>query len=72
MGRPAQIALSEADQAYLQDFIRTGTRAVRAITRVRLLLMSASPEPMSVIVATLGVCMATVQNVRTWYGQRGV
>jgi hypothetical protein len=70
--RPAQIALSEAEQAYLQDFIRTGARSARAITRARILLMSAMPKPMAVIAATLGVCPATVQNVRTRYRQGGV
>ncbi|WP_029214730.1 helix-turn-helix domain-containing protein [Kallotenue papyrolyticum] len=70
--RPAQLALTEAEQAYLQQFIRTGTRSARAITRARILLMSALPEPMSVIAATLGVCVATVQNVRTRYRQGGI
>lgn len=70
--RPAQLALTEAEQAYLQDFIRTGTRSARAITRARILLMSAIPEPMSVIAATLGVCPATVHNVRTRYRHGGV
>lgn len=73
MGRqPAQLVLSEVEQAYLQDFIRTGTRSARAITRARILLMSAIPEPMAVIAITLGVCPATVQNVRTRYRLGGL
>lgn len=70
--RPAQLALSEAEQAYLEDFIRSGTRSARAITRARILLMSGVPEPMAVIAATLGVCPATVQNVRTRYRTGGL
>ena len=70
--RPTHLALSEAEQAYLQAFIRTGTRSARAMTRAHILLMSAIPEPMAVIAATLGVCAATVHNVRTRYRTGGL
>jgi putative transposase len=70
--RSAQLALSEVEQAYLQDFIRTGTRSARALTRARSLLMSAIPQPMAVIAATLAVCPATVQNVRPRYRWGGL
>ncbi len=70
--RPLQLALTADEQAYLQDFIRTGTHAARAITRARILLMSAMPESIATIAATLGVCPATVQKVRTRYRSGGV
>jgi transposase len=64
--------LSEAEQAFLHDFIRTGTHSARAIIRARILLMSATPQPMAAIAATVGVCSATVQKVRTRYRQHGL
>lgn len=70
--RPTQLMLSEAEQAFLHDFIRTGTHSARAIIRARILLMSATPQPMAAIAATVGVCPATVQKVRTRYRQDGL
>lgn len=70
--RPAHLPVPEADQAYLQHFIRTGTRSARALTQARILHMSAIPEPIATIATTLGVCPATVQNVRRRYRQGGL
>ena len=70
--RPVQIALTDQESTYLYDFVRTGTHSARSIIRARILLMSAIPEPISVIAETLDVCAATVQNVRTRYRTGGL
>ncbi len=73
MGRPAVgLDISDADQTALQEFVRTGTRSARAITRARILLLSAAHQPIASIASTLDVCPATVQNVRQRYRQGGI
>ena len=73
MGRPAVgLDLSEADRAALQEFVRTGTRSARSLTRARILLLSAERLPIATIASTLDVCQATVQNVRRRYHQGGL
>ncbi len=70
--RPAQVLLTETEQTELQAFVRTGTASARAITRARILLLSAVPHPIASIATMLGVCPATVQNVRTRYRTGGL
>ncbi len=73
MGRPAVgLDLSDADRTALQEFVRTGTKAARALTRARILLLSAERQPIATIAATLAVCRATVQNVRQRYRAGGL
>lgn len=70
--RPTRIDLTEEELSFLQEFVRTGIHSARSIIRARILLMSALPEPMSVIAEALEVCPATVQNVRTRYRKGGL
>ena len=70
--RPAHSALTDEESTYLHDFVRTGTHSARSIIRARILLMSAIPEPISVIAQTLNVCAATLQNLRTRYRTGGL
>ena len=73
MGRPAVgLDISDADQIALQAFVRTGTRSARAMTRARILLLSATHQPIASIASTLDVCPATVQNVRGRYRHGGL
>ncbi len=70
--RPLRLDLTATDHAFLQQFVRTGTKSARAITRAHILLLSAEPQPISVIASRLNVCAATVQNVRTRYRTHGL
>jgi putative transposase len=73
MGRPAVgLAISDADRAALQEYVRTGTKSARSLTRARILLLSVERQPIATIAKTLDVCPATVQNVRRRYRNAGL
>lgn len=56
----------------LQEFVRTGTKSARSLTRARVLLLSGEHQSIASIANTLGVCTATVQNVRRRYREGGL
>lgn len=70
--RPLRLDLTTTNHAFLQQFVRTGTKSARAMTRARILLLSAEPQPISVIASRLNVGPATVQQVRTRYRTGGL
>lgn len=73
MGRPAVgLAISDGDRATLHQFVRTGTKSARALTRARILLLSAERQSIASIARTLNVCAATVVNVRRRYRDGGL
>lgn len=73
MGRPAVgLAISDADRTTLQQFVRTGTKSARSLTRARILLLSAERQSIATIASTLNVCPATVVNVRRRYRAGGL
>lgn len=73
MGRPAVgLDISDANRAALHEFVRTGTKFARSVTRARILLLSAVRQSIASIATTLNVCPVTVQNVRRRYRQGGL
>ncbi|HYN87844.1 MAG TPA: helix-turn-helix domain-containing protein [Ardenticatenaceae bacterium] len=73
MGRPAAgLEINETDRKVLQEFVRTGTKSARSLTRARILLLSGEHQSIASIANMLGVCPATVQNVRRRYREGGL
>ena len=73
MGRPAVgLELSDTERTTLHEFVRTGTKSARSLTRARILLLSAERHPIASIATMLNVCPATVQNVRRRYRDGGL
>ena len=73
MGRPAVgLEISDADCAALHEFVRTGITSARALTRARILLLSAARQAIATIATTLNVCVATVLHVRRRYRDGGL
>ena len=73
MGRPAVgLELSDTERTTLHEFVRTGTKSARSLTRGRILLLSAERHPIASIATMLNVCAATVVNVRRRYRDGGL
>ena len=73
MGRPAVgLEISDTDRTTLHEFVRTGTKSARSLTRARILLLSAERHPIASIATMLNVCAATVVNARRRYRDGGL
>jgi transposase len=66
------IQLSHDEVQQLQQFIMTGIHAARAIIRARILLLAHSGHSDPAIAEEVGVCLATVFNIRRRYCQEGL
>ena len=70
-----RIQLKKRERCRLEKIVRSGQHNARQITRCRILLLAdrnAKGQPDSAIVNALGVCLATVRNVRRRFCQDGV
>jgi putative transposase len=70
--QPPQLILTASDRTYLQAYISTGTRSARAIKRAQVLLHSEAGMSVREISQRVGVCPATIYNLRHRYAAEGV
>jgi len=68
------VHLSDHQRVKLQGIIRSGKHKARKITRCRILLLADGPNGKTdeEISDVLGVCLATIFNVRRRYSQEGL
>ena len=68
------VKLSERERVRLQKIIRSGKHKTRKITRCRILLLADGPNGKTdeEISDALGVCLATIFNIRRRYSQEGL
>jgi len=68
------VQLSDHQRVKLQGIIRSGKHKARKITRCRILLLADGPNGKTdeEISDALGVCLATIFNIRRRYSQEGL
>jgi transposase len=62
-----EVVLTVAERDVLEKFVRHGKKSARAITRARILLLSAEGRPAKALATMLGVSRGTIYNVRKQY-----
>jgi transposase len=69
-----RVTLSTQERQYLQKIVASGTDRARKITRCRVLLLAdaAKGKTDEEISDALGVCLATIFNIRRRYHQKGL
>jgi putative transposase len=69
-----RVKLSTQERQYLQTIVTSGTEKARTITRCRVLLLAdeAKGKTDEEISDALGVCLATIFNIRRRYHQKGL
>jgi transposase len=69
-----RVTLSKHERQYLQKIVESGTDRARKITRCRVLLLAdaAKGKTDEEISDALGVCLATIFNIRRRYHHRGL
>jgi transposase len=69
-----RVTLSTQERQYLQKIVESGTDRARKITRCRVLLLAdaAKGKTDEEISDALGVCLATIFNIRRRYHQKGL
>ena len=73
MGRKVNsLVLSSADEQTLQTLTTQGIHPVRQVKRAQVLLALATGVSGYVVAAQLGLCVQTVYQVATRYGQQGL
>jgi len=71
-GKKYHILLTDEEKKFLKKYIRTGKYTVRNVTRARILLLSSEGRKDSEITENLGICPATVCNVRRRFAENGL
>jgi transposase len=66
------VKLSEHQRQYLQKIVESGTDKARKITRCRILLLAGKGKTDREISDALGVCLATIFNIRRRYHKGGL
>jgi len=66
------VSLTEEENAYLFSYITTGIRSARSIKRAQILLLANRHKSDPQIATQLGVCRATVYNIRRRYCTEGL
>ena len=66
------VSLTQQENDYLHSYITTGVHAARAIKRSQILLLANRNKSDPQIAAQLGVCKATVYNIRRQYCTEGL
>jgi len=67
-----RIKLKKRQLAYLENFIKTGNKSARAITRANILRLSHEGKTEEEIAKMLAVCRATVCNIKSRYRLEGL
>jgi transposase len=65
-----EVLLTAAERDALEKFVHHGKKSARAITRARILLLSAEGRPAKALATTLGISRGTIYNVRKQYKQK--
>ncbi|GBC61131.1 transposase [Desulfonema ishimotonii] len=71
-GKKYNISLTDDEREFLKKYIRTGKHTARNITRARILLLSSEGKTNAEIVKSLGICPATVSNIRKRFTESGL
>jgi transposase len=66
------VSLSDEDRQKLESYINTGVHSARSINRARILLLADEGKSDPQIALQVGVCKATVFNIRCRYCAEGV
>jgi transposase len=67
-----RIRLSDEEVKYLRGFVKKGRRSARELTRARVLLLVDQGRTETEIKDVLGICRATVSNVKRRYREEGL
>lgn len=67
-----RIILSDREVEYLQAFVKKGRKSARELTRARILLQVNGGRTETGINEVLGICRATVSNVKKSYREEGL
>ncbi len=67
-----RIILSDKEVEYLQAFVKKGRKSARELTRARILLLVNGGRTEIGIREVLGICRATVSNVKKNYREEGL
>lgn len=66
------VSLTQEENAYLFSYITTGVHSARSIKRAQILLLASRRRSDPQIAEQLGVCRATVYNIRRRYCTEGL
>lgn len=66
------VSLSDEERQKLQSYVNTGTHPARSIKRARILLLADEGQSDPAIAEQVGVCKATVFNIRRRYYREGI
>lgn len=66
------VSLTEKERQKLQAYVNTGTHSARSIKRARILLFAHNGDSDPAIAQQVGVCTATVFNIRRRYCTTGL
>ena len=66
------VSLTQEENAYLFSYVTTGVHSARSIKRAQMLLLANRQNSDPQIAAQLGVCQATVYNIRRRYCTEGL
>ena len=67
-----RIKLPEKEVKYLVEFTRKGRRNSRELTRARVLLLTHEGKTENMIKDVLGICRATICNIKRRYREEGL
>lgn len=67
-----RIRLNEEEVEYLRVFVKKGRKSTRELTRARILLLVDEERTETEIKDILGICRATVSNVKKRYREEGL
>lgn len=68
----SRFSLNDEDLDYLNDFVKSGTKSARELTRGRILLLAHAGKTENEIKDILGICRATVSNIKKRYRTEGL
>jgi transposase len=71
-GKEYNISLTDDEKELVRKYICTGKHTSRNITRARILLLSSEGRTNAEIVKSLGICPATVSNIRKRFTEKGL
>jgi len=67
-----EVTLTDIQKEYLEDYIRTGRKSARKITRARILLRCAGGGTYEETAESVGVCQMTVCNTVKRFAENGL
>lgn len=70
--RPTELKLKPHDKGKLKEIVSKGSSKARAITRSRILILSAEGNSASFIAEAVGCTLKTIQNVKERYNSGGL